>query len=214
MPVKSSQIIFDEKWDKVSIVGLSEHGMMPLMSNNYEHNTDEELMLGYKNGDLTAFECLYQRHKAAVYRFILRHGIESVLAEELLQDIWSSIIKNRTRYEPKAKFSTYLFQIARNRLIDHYRVHKEHIQLLEDEPEQISSDDEHRGKLIDEGIRKIHALIHKLPFPQRQAFLLHYEAGLTVSEVAEITQEHSEAVKSKIRYAVQKLKRLLGVHDE
>ena len=68
--------------------------------------------------------------------------------------------------------------------------------------------------MIDEGINKIHAIIHRLPFPQRQAFLLHYEAGLTVPEVAEITQEHIEAVKSKIRYAVQKLKQILGVQDE
>ena len=199
----------------VRIADQSQRDIMRFMALDTTQNktTDEQLMLGYQAGDLSAFETLYHRHKAPVYRFILRHGIENSVAEELLQDVWSSVIRGRVNYQPRAKFTTWLYQITRNKLIDYYRAHKEHIQLLDDEPSQDSDDDFNAAK-IDDRLSKIHALIHTLPFPQRQAFLLHYEAGLSVPEVAEITQDHTEAVKSRIRYAVQKLKHILGDHDE
>ena len=200
----------------VSIADQSQRDMIRIMALDHTQalDSDEQLMLGYQSGELGAFETLYHRHKAPVYRFILRHGIEINTAEELLQDVWSSVIKGRVNYQPKAKFTTWLYQIARNRLIDYYRSHKEHLQLLDEEPEQVIDEHDYDGTKMSEGFNKIHALIYGLPFPQRQAFLLHYEAGLTVPEIAEITQEHSEAVKSRIRYAVQKLKQLLGVEDE
>ncbi len=201
---------------QVSIADLTRHGMMRLMAldSTRSNETDEQLMLAYQSGELVAFETLYHRHKAAVYRFILRHGIDASNAEELLQDVWSSIIKARINYQPKAKFTTWLYQITRNRLIDHYRAHREHIQLLDNEVGEVGEETDYDAEKIRAGFAKIHVIIHSLPFPQRQAFLLHYEAGLSVPEVAEITQEHSEAVKSRIRYAVQKLKQLLGVDDE
>ena len=200
----------------VGIADQSQRDIIRIMAldNTHTYDSDEQLMLGYQSGELKAFETLYHRHKAAVYRFILRHGIDNNSAEELLQDIWSSVIKGRINYQPKAKFTTWLYQIARNRLIDYYRAHKEHLQLLDEEPGQDIDEQDYDGNKITEGFDKIHTIIHSLPFPQRQAFLLHYEAGLTVPEVAEITQEHTEAVKSRIRYAVQKLKQLLGVDDE
>lgn len=200
----------------VSIADQSQRDIIRCMAldNTQAHTSDEQLMLAYQSDELSAFETLYHRHKAAVYRFILRHGIEVSTAEELLQDIWSSVIRGRINYQQKAKFTTWLYQIARNRLIDHYRAHKEHIQLLGDEADQEVDERDYHGDKMTEGFNKIHSIIHRLPFPQRQAFLLHYEAGLTVPEIAEITQDHAEAVKSRIRYATQKLKQLLGVEDE
>jgi len=78
---------------------------------------DEELMLAYKNGDAMAFETLYQRHKGSLYRYMLRQCASRAVAEELFQDVWMSIIRTRKRYYSSAKFSTYLFRVAHNRLM-------------------------------------------------------------------------------------------------
>jgi RNA polymerase sigma-70 factor (ECF subfamily) len=172
---------------------------------------DEALMLAYGQGDFSAFETLYKRHKDGVFRYLLRQGLCPSIAEELLQDIWSKVINARQSYSVSAKFCTWLYRIARNRVIDHYRANKELVQLV-DEHSPVIDDSEQTDP--DQQMRLIRATVTALPFPQRQALLLHYEAGLSVNEVAEVTEEHPEAVKSSIRYAIKKLSRLLRSNDE
>ena len=82
---------------------------------------DEELMNRYRDGDAHAFEVLYTRHKGPLYRYLLRQCGAAALAEELFQDVWMKLIRARERYEARAKFTTYLYHLAHNRLIDHYR---------------------------------------------------------------------------------------------
>ena len=91
------------------------------MGNDY---TDEDLMLMYRDGDASAFEILYRRHKGPVYRFILRRCGNTGVAEELFQDVWVKLIQARERYAVSARFTTYLYRIAHNRLIDHFRKSK------------------------------------------------------------------------------------------
>ena len=200
---------------RIVVSNSSVHAMMPLMTDEQKDTTtDEALMLAYKEGQLTAFEQLYHRHKAPVYRFILRHGVDKPVAEELLQDVWSSIIKGRLNYQDSAKFTTWLYKITRNRLVDFYRSNKQHVQLLDEDLAALEDLSEGSGAAKDEAFAKIRQMISALPFAQRQAFLLHYEVGLSVPDIATISQEHVEAVKSRIRYAVDKLQQRLGGHNE
>ena len=83
--------------------------------------TDEELMVAYASGDTAAFELLYSRHRGPLFRFMLHQVREHGTAEELYQDVWQRVITARERYRPEARFSTWLFQIAHNRLTDHWR---------------------------------------------------------------------------------------------
>ena len=83
--------------------------------------TDEQLMLAYAAGDATAFETLYARHKGGLYRFVQRGIKERGIAEELFQEIWVRVIEARQRYAPQARFSTWLYTIAHNRMVDHWR---------------------------------------------------------------------------------------------
>ena len=83
--------------------------------------SDEQLMLAYAGGDAGAFEALYARHKGALFRFVLRSVKARGEAEELFQEIWMRAIEARSRYAPQAKFSTWLYTIAHNRLVDHWR---------------------------------------------------------------------------------------------
>jgi hypothetical protein len=83
--------------------------------------TDEELMLAYRGGDAAAFETLYSRHRARLFRFVLRSVKTRALAEELYQETWMRVIEARSRYTPKARFTTWLYTIAHNQLVDHWR---------------------------------------------------------------------------------------------
>src|SRR5215212_11337835 len=82
---------------------------------------DEQLMLAYAGGDAAAFEALYARHKGPLYRFVVRSVKARGEAEELFQDVWMRAIEARERYAPQAKFTTWLYTIAHNRLVDHWR---------------------------------------------------------------------------------------------
>src|SRR4029079_9056991 len=81
----------------------------------------EELMIAYRDGDAGAFETLYARHRGALYRFVLRSLKDRSVAEELFQEAWIRVIEARERYAPSAKFTTWLYTIAHNLLVDHWR---------------------------------------------------------------------------------------------
>lgn len=178
---------------------------------NQEETADEDLMLAYRDGHAHAFEKLYLRHKTALYRFILRQCGNESTAEELFQDVWASLIKARARYSVSAKFTTWLYQIARNRLIDHYRKQtsrstgshdSDNIESLAARQQE---QPENQVEINDKTLRLI-KLVEDLPEAQKQAFLLREEAGMSVHEIAELTGVSPETAKSRLRYAVRKLR--------
>lgn len=174
--------------------------------------SDEELMLSYQQGNATAFEVLYERHKGGVFRYLLAKCHQQAIAEELFQDVWMKLIAARDRYEVRAKFTTYLYQLAHNHFIDYYR--KTRIDVFqqknpEEDVEQITSNDQKQPDEqleIQQQIETLSELIDGLPDEQREAFMLREEAGLTVAEIAEVTGVNAEAAKSRLRYAVKKLR--------
>src|SRR5687767_15957836 len=78
-------------------------------------------MLAYRSGDARAFETLYRRHRGALFRFILRSLKQRAVAEELFQEAWMRVVEARGRYEAQARFTTWLYTIAHNLLVDHWR---------------------------------------------------------------------------------------------
>ncbi len=181
--------------------------------------SDEELMIGYRDGDVSAFEMLYGRHKGALYRYFLRQCRSAAVAEELFQDVWLSIVRTRERYEVRAKFATYLFHLAHNRLIDYYRhegrslpVSYTDSEALEDIPDGHVPSVERQLDLRRQAAR-LKQLIGDLPEAQREAFLLREETGLSVEEIAEVTGVNAETAKSRLRYAVAKLRHGLATEE-
>jgi RNA polymerase sigma-70 factor (ECF subfamily) len=178
--------------------------------------SDEELMLAYAGGDARAFEALYSKHKGALYRFVLRSVAARGEAEELYQDVWLRVIEARSRYTPRARFTTWLYTIAHNRLVDHWRTRGLALVSLDaedaalPEPAAPPSSQPHLQLEARQTLERLAAAIAALPLAQREAFLLHQEGGLTTAEIAQATDAGEEAAKSRLRYAMNKLKEAIG----
>ena len=173
---------------------------------------DEELMLAYRDGNLGAFETLYRRHKGALFRYLLRQCRDNAVAEELFQDVWLSLVRARASYIVSSRFTTYLYRLAHNRLIDHYRRQAPAALVSYDEGEDSLElparrdteppvSFEARAKLA-----RVLEVLEDLPAAQREAFVLQQEAGMSVEDIAETTGVTRETAKSRLRYAMNKLR--------
>ena len=175
---------------------------------------DAKLMLRYRDGDADAFSALYARHKGPLYRYLLRQVRNAGAAADLFQEVWSRLVATRGRYEARAKFATYLFHIAHNCAIDFFRRdHKMRYAARSDDADAQTLEPEvpeyQRPDRIAEFIEQQSALLAALgalPQEQREAFLLHEETGLSIEEIARVTDVGLETAKSRLRYAIRKLK--------
>jgi len=180
--------------------------------------SDEELMLRYRDGDVRAFEDLYARHRGGVFRYVLRQvGFRSA-AEEVFQEVWTNIISSRARYRVEARFATFLYRVAHNCVIDHFR-RKPPLQLIsleEDGAEEAmqvagpQQEQPERALARRQTARQLLRVLALLPDEQREVFLLHEEGGLTLEEIADVTGVGRETVKSRLRYALAKLRQELN----
>ena len=178
-------------------------------------------MLAYARGEAAAFDALYARHKGGVYRYLLRHCGNAGSADELFQDVWMNVIRVRATYAPTAKFATWLYTLAHNRIVDHWRASgRARLVSIDDDrddapaaaieslPGARTEEPEIRAASSEVGER-IAAALSALPGEQRDAFLLQYEGGLSLAEIAAITGAGEETVKSRLRYASAKLRAAL-----
>jgi RNA polymerase sigma-70 factor (ECF subfamily) len=177
-------------------------------------SSDEELMLGYRDGEAGAFDLLYARHKGGVYRYLLRQCRDAAVAEELFQDVWMNLIRARAGYEVQARFATYLYRLAHNRLVDHYRsLRRGDSRFSDGEEGDPDSLPDARARPLDEALdskrraERLVELVAALPEAQREAFLMQQEGGMSVEEIAQATGVSRETAKSRLRYAMARLRR-------
>jgi RNA polymerase sigma-70 factor (ECF subfamily) len=173
---------------------------------------DEGLMMGYRNGNLAAFDLLYRRHKDPLYRTLLRSCGNEAIAAELFQETWAAVIRSRASYEVRAKFSTWLYRIAHSKMIDYVRAMKFKTESIDPEaplaaPEEAQPERQAENASLGSRLRAGLAL---LPQEQREAFLLKEEGGLSLEQIAEATGVGRETVKSRLRYALAKLRQELA----
>jgi RNA polymerase sigma-70 factor (ECF subfamily) len=179
-----------------------------------ENPSDEDLMERYRDGDAGAFDVLYGRHKGGVFRYLTRQCNSRGIAEDLFQDVWMNLIRARAAYTVQAKFTTYLYRLAHNRLIDHYRARSGRVPASFDDEGGPSLDDVAAPRSDDPAVsadvrqqaQRILQLIDSLPEAQREAFLLQQESDMSVEEIAQATGVNRETAKSRLRYAVAKLR--------
>ena len=182
--------------------------------NDLAEPADETLMLAYAAGDASAFEQLYARHRGPLYRFLLRHLREPALADEFFQDTWQRVISAREGWKPEAAFGTWLYRIAHNRLNDHWRASKHRPAAPVDADERTARVPDHdtpeRQLSEFEQRRQLQLAMDELPPEQREVVLLRLEQELTLEEIGEITGVGRETVKSRLRYAMDRLRTRLN----
>jgi len=187
---------------------------------------DEQLMRAYAAGDDHAFEMLYDRHEKRVWRYVFRSVRDTATADELTQDVWLRVLAQASRYAPRAgapgrsvaRFTTWLFTIARHRIIDHLRAARPTASLdapLDDERALLDTLAAPSGfgpvRRIEnrQQADQLLAALNALPPEQRDAFLLQAEGELSVAEIAAATGVGLETAKSRLRYARAALRRTL-----
>lgn len=182
--------------------------------------SDEQLMRRFQAGDARAFERLVRRHRSAIWNFLLRHVGDRPRAEDLLQETLLRAVKASAEWEDRAKVTTWLFTIARNLATDELRraVHRRAEPLdgrgdgslapidgaaADGPPPDASAE----GALLRP---RLQAALAALPADQREVFVLREQGGLGFREIAEVTGVPENTVKSRMRYALEGLRRTLA----
>jgi len=178
-------------------------------------------MLAFARGDMAAFDVLYARHRNALHAFIARllPTTREVAVDDVFQEAWLAVTRVRTSYRPTAMFRTWLFQIARNRAIDLLREKRpllaSELATTDNEPDPFAmlpdlASPSPEANLVrnDQGAAILRAL-EALPAVQREAFLLREHGELPLEEIARVTGVNVETAKSRLRYAVAKLRAAL-----
>jgi RNA polymerase sigma-70 factor, ECF subfamily len=191
--------------------------------------TDEMLMVRYQRGERKAFVELVRRHNRSIYNFVFRQLRVPSVAEDVTQDVFMRLVQNAAEFKHEARFLTWLYTIARNLCIDQLRKqsHRRHASL--DQPladaseaqllgETISDPNPHasaeRNALSSEVRSSIVKAVDSLPDDQREVFLLREVANLPFRDIAEITGVGENTVKSRMRYALDRLKDALCEFEE
>ena len=180
---------------------------------------DEVLMVAYQRGEVRAFEVLLDRHKRPVFNFILRYVGSRETAEDLMQETFLRVIKGAAAYQRQAKFTTWLYTIARNLCVDQSRRAKHRKAQSLDAP-MSSSDDS--GTLLDvipsSGIAsdrrtesnhlqiRLHQALANLSEEQREVFLMREFLDMPFKDIASVVGVPENTVKSRMRYALEKLR--------
>lgn len=187
---------------------------------------DEELLERFRSGSARAFEDLMRRHQTPLYNFILRSVRHPQTAEEIHQDAWLRILQGARDFQRASKFTTWAYTVARNLCIDHARkaVLRRHPSL-----EQPSGDEDgpslgevlpDRGAAVDRAAIgnelqvRIAAAVDALPAEQREVFLMREYSNLQFKEIADIVGAPENTVKSRMRYALERLQQALAEYED
>jgi RNA polymerase sigma-70 factor (ECF subfamily) len=179
---------------------------------------DDALMLAWAGGDASAFERLYGRHRTRLYRYFLRQVRDAALADDLFQDTWQKVIAARHEWRPDAPFAAWLYRIAHNRLGDHWRAARLRPPAPDDADARLARlpghDTPERMLGEFEQRRQLQLALEALPQEQRDVLLLRLEQELTLEQIGAITGAGRETVKSRLRYAMDKLRLQLPATSE
>jgi RNA polymerase sigma-70 factor, ECF subfamily len=187
--------------------------------------TDEALMAAYQKGDVAAFAELVARHEKRLWNLVRRFVADSATAEDLLQEVFLRVVRSAAEWEPSAKFSTWVFTIARNLCTDNARRGAlRRADSLDQTPEPCRDDsgphridksagpdgNAEKAAMNREIADRVDRAVAELPFEQREVFLMREVMDMSFAEIAAATKTSEPTVKSRMRYALERLRAALG----
>jgi len=200
------------------------------MGRQSQEVSDEVLMMRFQGGDRSAFAGLLRRHKTPIYNFILRQLRSPDIAEDLTQDVFVKVVQNAADFKHEARFTTWAYAIARNLTIDHLRKMSLRRHPSLDQP--VSQDtaegatlgdrtpDRHHESQVDRAAigsqlgKHITVAVEKLPQEQKEVFLLRELGQVPFKDIAEMTGVPENTVKSRMRYALERLQEALAEYED
>lgn len=176
---------------------------------------DEQLIANYLCGDMSAFDRLYRRHDRKTFAFVrqMLHPTDRATVEDLHQEGWLAVAAKAGSFVPaKGRFSTWLYTVLRNRVLDHLRAGQTQPSGADADPDELASpaagpERQLAGKRL---VQAVERGLLALPVEQREAFLLFTVVELSLAEIADVTQAHQETAKTRLRYARDALRRDLS----
>lgn len=178
---------------------------------------DGQLMCRYADGDVAAFDTLYERHRVRLWRFLRRLLVDESVTADVFQETWARVVTAADRYRPTAPFGAWLYRIAHNCCADHWRRSGRQAQ------REVAADDDWLAAMPDcedpgpavlairqQSLEALSSALDQLPDAQRATFLMYVEGGLSLAEIASVTGVGPEAAKSRLRYAAAKLRLAMG----
>lgn len=191
--------------------------------------SDEQLMQQFCTGETQVFQLLYARHEKPLYRYIRRllGQAEVKQAEDVFQDTWIKLVDARHTWQARdnATFKTWLYTLAHHRAIDILRKSGREVSVeAQTEPDALddpwqrwpasSADAPEQQAFWRKAGQQLLDCLEGLPALQRAAFLLHHDDGLTLDEITQVIDAEFETVKSRLRYALKKLRTCMGAYVE
>lgn len=192
--------------------------------------SDEMLMVRYQRGDRHAFAALVRRYKRPIFNFVLRQLRDPTASEDVTQEVFLRVVQSASEFKHEARFTTWLYTIARNLTIDHLRKRRLRAHPSLDQPRERGDEsgramidsvaDRHPRSSVERtavstevGSRIVDA-VEALPDEQREVFMLRELANLPFKEIAAITGVPENTVKSRMRYALDRLQAALSEFEE
>lgn len=198
----------------------------PSVEGFQNHQTDESLMRRIASGDLAAFDTLYSRYHQQIYNFVRKQVSAPETAEDLVQEIFLRVYRSAKGFDADKKFSSWMYRIALNEIKRHWKRSTARQAYSLNSPlgdgtgeaeRQDLIEDQHPGpaekfetESVSQNLRK---LIDRLPEKQKTVVLLKVYQELTFEQIAEICECPLSTVLSRMRYAVSKLRRWLGIEE-
>ena len=164
--------------------------------------TEQQLIKLYLNGESTAFDILYKRHKDNLYRYVLGMIGHQHCAEDVSAQVWCKFLDKCDLIESNP--IAYLYAIARNQVAEYFRMHKVTTTFEDHEYEH--------SNLLETNVESQGVLnkLNELPFVQRESLLLKHLAGYTLDEIARYQNINRESAKTRLRYAMSKIRHILS----
>lgn len=171
----------------------------------------QSLVAACQSGDVESFGDLYDLYVKPVYRYVY-YRVDKAEVEDVVENVFVKVWENLDKYKPgESPFSSWLFRVAHNLVVDHYRYHRKHISLRERLPKHLNQSDDSPLDWAHQRLnqQKLREALRELKEPYQQVLVLKYLNGFSTQEIAEVLQRNEGNVRILQHRALKALREIL-----